>query len=94
MHIRLKSTLEEKEMNKKLSGLILLIFGLLALFAYGCSHSSGGFLANPMENKDIVSREAVIDGLGRLPTLTFPTGAKIEGLEENTLPSGTTVVVT
>ena len=81
-------------MNKKLSGLILLIFGLLALFAYGCSHSSGGFLANPMENKDIVSREAVIDGLGRLPTLTFPTGAKIEGLEENTLPSGTTVVVT
>ena len=35
----------------------------------------------------------LIDDLGRLPTVTFPSGAKIEGLEENTLTPGIVVTI-
>ena len=81
-------------MNKKISALILTVSILLALFIYGCcSHSKEGFFVNPQGDAVITSREIIIDELGRLPTVTFPSGAKIEGLEENTLTPGIVVTI-
>ena len=79
-------------MNKHKSALILSMAVILALFIYGCcSHSRDAFFANPAGDTVVTSREVIIDELGRLPTVTFPSGAKIEGLEENTLTPGIVV---
>ena len=48
---------------------------------------------NPQSDEIITSREVTIDELGRLPTVTFPSGTKIEGLEENTLAPGIVVTI-
>ena len=64
----------------------------LAIF-YGCSHSGGSFFVDQLTNKNITSKEAVIDGQGRLSTISFSSGAKIEALEENTLTPGIVVPV-
>ena len=81
-------------MNKKISALVLAVSTLLALFIYGCcSHSKEGFFVNPQGDAVITSREIIIDELGRLPTVTFPSGAKIEGFEENTLTPGIVVTI-
>ena len=61
---------------------------------YGCcSKSKDGFFVNPQGDEIITSREVIIDDLGRLPTVTFPSGTKIEGLEENTLTPGIVVTI-
>ena len=78
---------------KKLTMLILLV-SVIALLYGCCSHSKDSFYINPQGDMVITSRDAVIDELGRLPTITFPSGAKIEGLEENTLTPGIVVTVT
>ena len=68
---------------------------LLALFIYGCcSHSKSGFYVNPMKDAVITERTAVIDDLGRLPNVTFPSGARIVGAEEQTLQPGIKVYIT
>ena len=81
-------------MNKHTSALILSLVILLALFLYGCSNSGSGISVKPQGDTVITSREVIIDELGRLPTVTFPSGAKIEGLEENTLTPGIVVTLT
>ena len=81
-------------MNKHISALIFSLVGLLALFVYGCcSSSKDGFFVSPQNDTIVLSREVIIDELGRLPTVTFPSGAKIEGLEENTLTPGIVVTI-
>ncbi len=67
---------------------------MMLVILYGCcSSSKDGFFVNPQSDEIITSREVVIDELGRLPTVTFPSGAKIEGLEENTLTPGIVVTI-
>ena len=82
-------------MNKHTSAFILSLTVILALFVYGCcSHSKNAFFISPAGDAVVTSREVIIDELGRLPTVTFPSGAKIEGLEENTLTPGIVVILT
>ena len=82
-------------MTKHTSALILSLIVILALFIYGCcSHSKDGFYVNPVKDAVMTERFAVIDDLGRLPTVTFPSGATIVGAEENTLQPGIKVYLT
>ena len=76
--------------------LIVFVISLMALaIFYGCcSHSKSGLYVNPMKDAVITERTAVIDDLGRLPTVTFPSGAKIVGAEEQTLQPGIKVYLT
>ena len=77
---------------KKLT--ILLLVVCLIVLLYGCcSNSDNGISVNPQSDTVVTSREVIIDELGRLPTVTFPSGAKIEGLEENTLTPGIVVSI-
>ena len=81
-------------MTKHTSALILLLTIMLALFVYGCcSHSKGSFSINPSGATVVTERIVVIDELGRLPTVTFPSGSRIVGAEENTLQPGIKVCV-
>ena len=75
---------------------IILIISLIALaIFYGCgSHSSNPVSVSAPSEIVLSSREVVIDEKGRLPTITFPNGVKIEASEENTLTPGITVIVT
>ena len=77
---------------KKLTILVLVI-GFIALLYGCCSHSSDGISIIPSGDTVLTSREVIIDELGRLPTVTFPSGAKIEGLEDNTLTPGIVVSI-
>ena len=82
-------------MAKHTSALILSLAIILAMFIYGCcSHSDNPVSVNQDDKSVITSREAVIDELGRMPTVTFPSGARIEALEENTLTPGIIVSLT
>lgn len=78
---------------KKLTMLVLLL-SVIALLYGCCSHSKDAFFVNPHDDIVITSREAVIDELGRLPAITFHSGAKVEGQEGNTLTPGIVVTVT
>ena len=75
--------------------IIIFVISLMTLaILYGCcSHSSDAVFVNPQSDEVITSKEIVIDELGRLPTVSFPSGAKIEGLEENTLTPGIIVTI-
>ena len=82
-------------MTKHTSALILSLILILTLWVYGCcSHSKGSFFINPSGNTVITERIVVIDELGRLPTVTFPSGTRIVGAEENTLQPGIKVCIT
>ena len=81
-------------MTKKISVYILTISVLMALFLYGCGSHGGGVIVTPSGDRNITSREGVIDGQGRLSALNFQSGTKIEALEENTLTPGIKVTVT
>ena len=76
--------------------IIIFVISVMALaILYGCcSHSDSGISVRPQGDTVITSREVIIDELGRLPTVTFPSGAKIEGLEENTMTPGIAVTLT
>ena len=76
--------------------IIIFVISLMALaILYGCcSHSDSGISVIPQGDTVVTSREVIIDELGRLPTVTFPSGAKIEGLEENTMTPGIAVTLT
>ena len=78
---------------KKLAILILVV-GFIVLVYGCCSHSGNSVFVNPQGDEVITQRTVVIDELGRLPTVTFPSGAKIEASEENTLTPGIIVTVT
>ena len=94
-HDNATSALKVYYMTKNISAYILSLVALLALFVYGCcSHSDSGISVRPQGDTVITSREVIIDELGRLPTVTFPSGAKIEGLEENTMTPGIAVTLT
>ena len=81
-------------MNKKISSIIFAITGILAFFIYGCcSHSDSGIFVNPQGDTHILQRNVVVDNLGRIPTVTFPSGATFEGTKENTLKPGTKVTI-
>ena len=73
--------------------ILVLIVGFLAILYGCCSHSDNAVFVNPQGDSIITSRESVIDEKGRLPAVTFPSGAKIEALEENTLAPGIVVTV-
>ena len=77
---------------KKLAILVLVI-SFIALLYGCCSHSKSDFFVNPSGDVVVTSREVVIDELGRLPTVTFPSGASISGPEENTLTPGIKVTL-
>ena len=82
-------------MNKNISSIILTISVLLALFIYGCSHSGGSHIINQRGDVNLTSREGVINEQGRLSAaITFPSGAKIETLENNSLTPGIKVIAT
>ena len=70
--------------------LIIFVISLMALaIFYGCSNSGGGHFINQTGDVDLTSREGVINEQGRLSaSITFPSGAKIETLEANTLTPG------
>ena len=75
--------------------IIIFVISLMALaILYGCGSNGGGVKVTPSGDRDITSREGVIDGQGRLPALNFQSGAKIEALEESTLTPGIKVTVT
>ena len=77
---------------KKLRILVIVVSFLVLLYGC-CSHSDNGISVNTLNDTVVTSREVIIDELGRLPTVTFPSGAKIEGLEENTLTPGIVVSI-
>ncbi len=65
-------------MTKYASTFIVLLVIILTLSFYGCcSHSGNSVFVNPQGDEVITQRTVVIDELGRLPTVTFPSGAKI-----------------
>ena len=75
----------------------ILVFAVVFIaLLYGCCSRSGGsgVLVSPVSDAVVIPKEVIIDELGRLPTVTFPSGASIEGAEENTLKPGIKVVVT
>ena len=75
--------------------IIIFVISLRALaILYGCGSHGSGVRVNPSGDRNITSREGVIDEQGRLQTLTFASGAKIEALEEKTLFPGIKVTVT
>ena len=77
---------------KELIMLVLLV-SVIALIYGCCSHSDNAFWVSPQSDAVVTSREVIIDEFGRLPTVTFPSGAKIEGLEDNTLTPGIVVTI-
>ncbi len=77
---------------RKLAILVLVIC-LIALLYGCCSHSKSAYFVNPAGDIVVTSREVVIDELGRLPTVTFPSGASFSGPEENTLTPGIKVTL-
>ena len=82
-------------MTKHTSAFILSLAVILALCVYGCSNSGGGHFINQTGDVNLTSREGVINEQGRLSaSITFPSGAKIETLEANTLTPGIKVIVT
>ncbi|MBQ3644720.1 MAG: hypothetical protein II961_09000 [Candidatus Riflebacteria bacterium] len=73
------------------------IFIVIVLFIYGCCSSSGGGGVSAGfqgDSSEIQSRTVRIDSEGRLPTISFPSGATIEASEKNTLQPGIYVTVT
>ena len=73
--------------------ILLFVVSFIALL-YGCSsHSDNGVLVNPQGDAHILQRNVVVDNLGRIPTVTFPSGATFSGTKENTLKPGTKVTI-
>ena len=82
-------------MIKHTSAFILSLAVILALCVYGCSSSGGGHFISQTGDVNLTSREVVINEQGRLSAaITFPSGAKIETLEANTLTPGIKVIAT
>ena len=77
---------------KKLTILILVV-SLIALLYGCCSSSRDVFFVKPNGDSVVTSIPATIDEKGRLQPVTFPSGANIEGLEENTLTPGIKVII-
>jgi uncharacterized repeat protein (TIGR02543 family) len=70
---------------------------VIVFFIYGCCSSGGGGGVGATfqgDSSEIQSRTVRIDSEGRLPTITFPSGATIEASEKNTLQPGIYVTVT
>ena len=81
---------------KKYLFVILFCSIILALFVYGCCSKGGGGSAvfvNTAGGSEITYREIFIDEKGRLPTVSFPSGAKIKAEEEMTLQPGIKVIL-
>ena len=78
---------------KKLT-ILLLVVSLIALLYGCCSNSGDSVFVNIPGDVVITSREVVIDEQGRLPTVTFPSGVRIAGEEEDTLQPGIKVCLT
>ena len=76
--------------------LIIFVISLMALaIFYGCSHSGGSHIINQRDDVNLTSREEVINEQGRLSAaIIFPSGAKIETLENNSLTPGIKVIAT
>ena len=74
--------------------MLVLLVSVIALIYGCCSHSDNAFLVSPQSDAVVTSREVIIDEFGRLPTVTFPSGATITGAEENTLQPGIKVTIT
>ena len=70
-----------------------MVVSLIALLYGCCSSKKDNIFVNPNGDTVITSREIIIDENGRLPTVNFPSGAKIEGLEANTLTPGIVVTI-
>ena len=51
-------------MTKHISAYILSLVVILVLFLYGCGSNGGGVKVTPSGDRDITSREGVIDGQG------------------------------
>ena len=74
--------------------ILILVLGFIVLL-YGCGSGSGsGVFVNPQKDAVINQRNVVIDSRGRLPTVTFPSGATFSGADENTLQPGIKVTLT
>ena len=80
-------------MNKNTTFFILILSVMLAMLVYGCSHSGGSVFVNNNEDYVITSKEAKFNEQGRIPTMVFSSGIKIEASEEKTLNSGVVVSV-
>ena len=78
---------------KKLT-MLLLIVSLIALLYGCCSHSDKAVYVSPQGDMAVTQRTVVIDNHGRLPRVTFPSGASVIGAEDNTLQPGIKVVLT
>ena len=82
---------------KKCYYLSFLFLIAIVFFIYGCCSNSGGGGVSAIvqgDASDVVSKTVCIDDEGRLPTITFPSGAIIEAAEKNTLVPGVYVTVT
>ncbi len=83
-------------MKKYLSTITIII--LIMIFIYGCCNRKGSDGMNdlgniPSANLEVFYREAVVNEDGRMPTITFPSGAKIETNNDATMRSGVVVTV-
>ena len=74
--------------------LFLIISATIIVALYGCcSRSKDIVFIYPRSDEVITSREVIVDEFGRIPTVTFPSGTKIEGLEKNSLTPGIVVTI-
>ena len=82
-------------MTKHTSALILPFVVILSLSIYGCcSHHNGGVLVYQNGDTVIEQRAVTINSVGQLGyTVFFPSGAKVESLEQNTLTHGIKVTL-
>ena len=83
-------------MKKYLS--IITVIILIMIFIYGCCNRKGSDGLNslgyvPSSTMEILCREAVVNDDGRMPPITFPSGAKIETDNDATMRSGVVVTV-
>ena len=78
--------------------MIIVTVILVAVFIYGCCNKKGSDGLNsatyiPSANLEVLQREVVVDDDGRMPSVTFPSGTKIETSNDGTMRSGVVVTV-
>ena len=78
---------------RKIISLVLAVSFVVLLYGC-CSHSDKSVFVNSQGDTIISQRNVVIDDYGRLPLVSFSSGATVVGSEENTLRPGIKVVLT
>ena len=73
--------------------ILLIVVSFIASLYGCCSSSKDNVFVNSKSDVLLTSRKANVDGSGRLPIITFPSGTIFVGSEEGTLKPGSEVII-